>query len=96
MLQSMGLQRIRNDLVTEQQQQQIMVFLHWALPDGAMVKNSPAVQKMQVQSPGLEPIPALFPGKFHGQRNMVGYFLCCCTESYTTEFTHADTPTFLQ
>jgi len=54
MLQSVGLQRIRNDLVTEQQQQQFMVLLQWAFPDGAMVKDSPAVQKMQVQSPGLE------------------------------------------
>jgi len=46
-----------------------------------MVKNLPAVQERQVQSlggedpleKGIQPIPVLLPGEFHGQRSLVGY-----------------------
>ena len=45
------------------------------------VKNLPAMQETQVQSLGqenplekrMDTTPVLFPGKFHGQRSLVGY-----------------------
>ena len=45
------------------------------------VKNLPAMQETQVQSPGLEdtwrrewlPTPVFFPGESHGQRSLAGY-----------------------
>ena len=33
----------------------------------------------------LAPTPILLPGKFHGQRNLVGYSPWGCKESDTTE-----------
>ena len=31
------------------------------------------------RSPGVgNPVPAFLPGKFHGQKNLVGYSPCCC------------------
>ena len=49
-----------------------------------MIKNTPAIQEMQktwVQSLGQEdpwnrkwqPTPLFLPGKFHGQRSLLGY-----------------------
>ena len=46
-----------------------------------MVKNAPAMQKMQVQSLGREdplekewqPTPVSLPGESHGQRTLVDY-----------------------
>ena len=45
------------------------------------VKNLPAMQETQVQSLGqenplekrMDTTPVFFPGKFHGQRSLVGY-----------------------
>ena len=53
-------------------------------PGGSMIKNTPAIQEMQktwVQSLGQEdpwnrkwqPTPLFLPGKFHGQRSLLGY-----------------------
>ena len=57
-----------------------------------MVKNLPAVWETQVQSLGLEdPLEeematqVFLPGKFHGQRNLVGYSPWGCNESVMTE-----------
>ena len=57
-----------------------------------MVKNPPAVQEMQVQSPGREdPLekgmitPVFLPGKYHGQRGLAGYSPWGCKESDITE-----------
>ena len=36
------------------------------------------------------------PGKFHGQRSLVGYSPWSCNESDTTEYTHTHTPHCLQ
>ena len=48
-------------------------------PHGLEVKNPPAVQETQVRSLGWEDFleeematPVFLPGKFHGQRNLVG------------------------
>ena len=53
-------------------------------PGGSMIKYTPAIQEMQktwVQSLGQEdpwnrkwqPTPLFLPGKFHGQRSLLGY-----------------------
>ena len=61
-----------------------------------MVKNLPAVQETWVQSLGQEeplekgwiPTPIIFPGKFYGQRSLVGYSSWGCKESDMTERLH--------
>ena len=58
-----------------------------------MVKNLPAMQEMWVRSLGWEyPLEkgmathsSFLPGKFHGQRSLVGYSPWGCKESDTTE-----------
>ena len=62
-------------------------------PGSAAVKNLPANAGNLYSIPGWEdpcrrkwlPIPVFLPGKFHGQRNLVGHSLWGCRESYTTE-----------
>ena len=59
-----------------------------------MVKNLPAMQEIQVQSLGQEdplekewqPTPVFLPGKFHGQRSLVGYSPWGCKELDTTDW----------
>ena len=48
-LQSMGLQRVGHDLVTQQPTPH-----YWGFPGGSMVKNLPSVQETQVRSLGQE------------------------------------------
>ena len=55
-------------------------------------------QEMQVQSLGRspregngKPTPVFFPGKFHGQRSVVGYSPWAHKESDVTEHAHAHT-----
>ena len=63
------------------------------------VKNPPAMRENGVEkipwSRKWRPAPACLPGKFHGQRNLVGYGAWGCKESDTTErlstATHNDT-----
>ena len=58
-----------------------------------VLKNTPAMQEMQVQSLGWEdplekewqPTPVFFTGKFHGQRSLEGYSPKGCKESDMTE-----------
>ena len=58
-----------------------------------MVKNLTAVQEIWVQSLGREdPLekgmastPVFLPGKFHGQRSLVGYSSWDCKESDMTD-----------
>ena len=65
----------------------------WASQVVQMVKNLPAVQDTQVQSPGREdpwrrawqPTPVLLPGESQGQRSPAGCSLWCRTESDMTE-----------
>ena len=62
-------------------------------------KNSPAKQETWVQSLGQEdpmemrqlPTPVLFPGKFHGQRSLVGHSPGVAESDMTevTEHAHA-------
>ena len=60
-----------------------------------MVKNLPTMQEMWVQSLGqedsleeeMEPISVFLPGRFHGQRSLVGYSPWGCKELDTTEVT---------
>ena len=40
-----------------------------------------------------QPTPVLLPGKFHGQRSLVGYYPCCHKKSDMTEHTHTHTHT---
>ena len=57
--------------------------LPWDFPSGTVVKNlpvKPVTQESQVQSQGQEDplekemaIQVFLPGKFHGQRGLVGY-----------------------
>ena len=49
MFQSMGLQRVGHNLVTEQQPPH-----YWGFPGGSMVKNLPSMQETQVRSLGQE------------------------------------------
>ena len=61
-----------------------------------MVKRLPVMWETRVQSLGQEypwrrkwqPIPVLLPGKFHGQRSLVGYSPWGCKELDTTEQLH--------
>ena len=54
--------------------------IYWASLVTQMVKNLPAMQETQVQSPGWEdpqrrewiPTPVFLPGEFHGQRSLAG------------------------
>ena len=39
----------------------------------------------------LQPTPVFLPGKFHGQRSLVGYSLWSCKELDTTEHIHTHT-----
>ena len=56
-------------------------------------------QEMQVRSlgqedpleEGIQPIPVLLPGKFHGQRSLTGYSPWGHKESGMTEHTHTQT-----
>ena len=62
-------------------------------PGGSAGKNTPAVQETWVQSLGWEdpperdwqPTPVFWPGEFHGQRRLVGYWPWGHKESDTTE-----------
>ena len=66
------------------------------LPWAQLVKNPPAIWETWVQSLGEEdPLEkemathsVFLPGKFHGQRNSVGYSLWGRKEPDTTEHTH--------
>ena len=57
------------------------------------VKNPPAMQEMQFQSPGqedplekeMQPTPVFLPGKSHGQRSLAGYSPWGRKELDTTE-----------
>ena len=71
-------------------------------PGGSMVKNPPSnagntrdtfdpwVQKIPWRRK-WKPIPVLLPGKFRGQRSLVGYSKWGRKESDTTEHTHTHT-----
>ena len=60
---------------------------------GSVVKNPPANAGDADWTPGLgrfpgggngNPTPVFLPGKFHGQRSLVGYSLWGCKESDMT------------
>ena len=63
-------------------------------PGGSVVKNAPAMQKMQVQSLGWEdplekewqPTPVSLPGESHGQRILVDYSPWGCKELDMSEW----------
>ena len=63
-------------------------------PGGSVVKNAPAMQKMQVQSLGREdplekewqPTPVSLPGESHGQRTLVDYSPWGCKELDMSEW----------
>ena len=73
-----------------------------ASPVAQVVKNPPAMQEtqeMQVFDLGVrkfrwrrkwQPTPVFLPGKFHGQRHLVGHSPWGRKESDKTEHTHAD------
>ena len=73
----------------------------WGFPGGAVVKNPPvsagdARDTGSIPGSGKipwsrkwQPTPVLFPGKFHGQRSLVGYSPWGHKELYTTECLHA-------
>ena len=75
-LQSVGLQRVRCDWATE-------------LTDGWSAKESSCMQETWVWSLGqadpleeeMQPTPVFVPGKFHGQRNLVGYSPWSCKKA---------------
>ena len=64
---------------------------HFLLPDGSVVKNSPAnaghagsIGKTP-WSRKWQPTPVFLPRKSHGQRSLAGYSPCDCKESDMTE-----------
>ena len=65
-----------------------VVHMKWGSPVANMVKNLLAMRETQVQSLGQEdplPFPVFLPGKFQGQRSLVGYSPRGCKESHTIE-----------
>ena len=92
MLLSMALQRVRHDLVTEQQQKG-----QWGLPRGHSVKE-PTCQCRRLQRCCFAPwvgkipwrrkwltTPVFLPGRSHGRRSLVGYIVMGGKESDMTE-----------
>ena len=62
-----------------------------SFPSGSVVKNPPAMQEIwrPVFDPWVgkipcngkwQPTPIILPGKFHGQRSLVGCIVCGVTE----------------
>ena len=75
-LQSMGLQRVRHELVTKHS----TAISSLGFPGGSVVKNPPASAGSLDPWAGKipwrrkwQPTPVFLPGKFHGQRSLVGY-----------------------
>ena len=70
----------------------------WASLVAQLVKNPPAMWETWIQSLGWEnplekgrlPTPVFWPGKFHGQRSLVGYSPWGCKGSDTTEHTQRE------
>ena len=77
-----------------------LFFFHVpGFPGSTVVKNLPAIAghtRYLASIPGQEdalsrkwqPTPIFFPGKFHGQRSLVGYSPCGLKESDLSEHTH--------
>ena len=68
------------------------ILYAWAFLVTQTVKNLPAMQETQVQSPEKvpwrrrwQPTPVFLPGESHGQRSLVGYSPWGCKELDTTE-----------
>ena len=70
--------------------------MHKGFPSGSEVKNLPATQDTERYrfDPWVgnipwrrawQPTPVFLPGKFHGQRNLMGYSPWHCKEPNTTE-----------
>ena len=84
---SIGSQKVRQDLVTEQQkQQQVVKNLPASLGDVKRYGFSPWIGKIP-WSVKWQPTPGFLPGESHGQRSLVGCCLWGRTESDTTEAT---------
>ena len=68
---------------------------NWASLVAQRVKNLPVMCETEVQSLGWEdplqrkwkPTPVFLPGKFHGQKSLMGYSQWVCKESDITEHT---------
>ena len=67
-------------------------FSSWDFPGVSGGKNYPAMQKTQIRSlsredpleKGMAATPVFLPGKYHGQRSLVGYSPWGCKETDTT------------
>ena len=80
---SIGSQKVRQDLVTEQQkQQQVVKNLPASLGDIKRYGFSPWIGKIP-WSVKWQPAPVLLPGKLHGQRSLAGCSLWGHEESMT-------------
>ena len=74
----------------------LVIYMFAGFPRGSMVKNLPAMQKVQVWSQvekilwrrKWQPPPVFLPGKYHGLRILVGYSPWGRKESDTTEQLH--------
>ena len=85
---SIGSQKVRQDLVTEQQkQQQVVKNLPASLGDVKRYGFSPWIGKIP-WSVKWQPAPVLLPGKLHGQRSLAGCSLWGHEESMTQLNTH--------
>ena len=69
---SIGSQKVRQDLVTEQQKQQVVKNLPASVGDVERYGFSPWIGKIP-WSVKWQPTPVLLPGEFLGQRNLGGY-----------------------
>ena len=80
MLQSMGLERVGHDWVTEQQQNVYMGLPRWPRGKetayqwkrGDKSSFNPWVRRI-LWSRKWQPAPVFLPGKFHGQRGLEGH-----------------------
>ena len=71
-----------------------LTYSTYRFPDGSVVANPPVNAGHIYLIPGVgeipwnkkwQPTPVFLPGKFHGERNLVGYSPWGCKESDTTE-----------
>ena len=85
----------KSNLVEKRIKLEILWSLIQTMLQGYHSQNSMVLAQKQTHRPvehnrdslekGMLPTPVFLPGKSHGQRRLVGYSLCSCKESDTTQ-----------